>query len=271
MEPPAFGYPGSGNEPCCLHAHRQHEVPSRTSQLVLSGSHCLLQRQMCLAEVLHPICQFRVGISETSKRWFRSLKSNPFCIMRRAALSHAYVICTCGTKLSQTHSSLIHAIAAFRAEQEPKLKGKWEGCRHAWMQGNNEKLLQLSKQLNCRDLYNTEVTYVAPAGKEETFFALSLLCMYACVGVIPAGWQHGSPKGMVEFEFSINQHFTWCSSLSLHVETSVAFVLLLMSLFAVSLSQGRLMGPPGLAVVISVAIWEGHEEFWWDICIQKGM
>lgn len=107
--------------------------------------------------------------------------------MRRAALSQVYVIWTCGTKLSQTHSSLIHAIAAFRAEQEPELKGKWEGCRHAWMKGNNEKLLQLSKQLNCRDLYSTEVTYVVPAGKEETFFALSLLCMCACVGVIPPG------------------------------------------------------------------------------------
>lgn len=59
---------------------------------------------------------------------------------------------------------------------------------------------------------------------------------------------------MVEFEFSINQHFTWCSSLSLHVETSVAFVLLLMPLFAVSLTQESLIGPPGFAVVISVAI-----------------
>lgn len=44
------------------------------------------------------------------------------------------------------------------------------------MQGNNEMLLQLSKELNCRDLCSSEVL---PADKEEDCFALSLL--HVCV------------------------------------------------------------------------------------------
>lgn len=39
-------------------------------------------------------------------------------------------------------------------------------------------LLQLSKELDCRDLYSTEVTHVLPAGKEDYRFALSLLCAH---------------------------------------------------------------------------------------------
>lgn len=111
-----------------------------------------------------------------------ALKSNPFCILRKSALHHVHnktaATCTCGTKISQTRLSLVHAIAAFGAEEEPRMEVKWEDCTHVWVQGNDETLLQLSKELECRDLYSTEVTHVLPAGKEDYHFAPSLLCAH---------------------------------------------------------------------------------------------
>jgi len=46
------------------------------------------------------------------------------------------------------------------------------------LQGNDERLLQLSEELNWRGLYSTEVTHVLPAGKEEDSSTLSFLCSY---------------------------------------------------------------------------------------------
>ena len=107
-----------------------------------------------------------------------ALKSNPSCIARGSPLCRNEK-CDLYTwhqpKANPFISDMCHC--SFWAEQQLRLKVKREGCKCIWTKGNDEKLLQLSKELNCRDVRSTGVTHPSRCKGREICCFVRTLCV----------------------------------------------------------------------------------------------